>query len=196
MKRLSLYLFLILFTLQTPSQADDIRDFQIEGMSIGDSLLDYISEQEIEEKKNSFRDKGYLYSSKKFYSLTFDKFPTLKQYDQLQFHLKDKDKSYKIYSFTGIQLFRNNIKNCYKVLDKVELELDNLLTNAKKEKNENAKHSSGKGVSTNIWYFYKSGSNIFAACEDWTEESNIPDDLAIAINSKEFQYFIDNEAFK
>ena len=47
MKRLSLYLFLILFTLQTPSQADDIRDFQIEGMSIGDSLLDYFSEEEI-----------------------------------------------------------------------------------------------------------------------------------------------------
>ena len=44
MKRLSLYLFLILFTLQTPSQADDIRDFQIEGMSIGDSALDYFSE--------------------------------------------------------------------------------------------------------------------------------------------------------
>ena len=52
MKRLSLYLFLILFTLQTPSWADDIRDFQIEGMSIGDSLLDYFSEKEI--KKNKY----------------------------------------------------------------------------------------------------------------------------------------------
>ena len=29
------------------SFADDIRDFQIEGISIGDSLLDYISEKEI-----------------------------------------------------------------------------------------------------------------------------------------------------
>jgi len=43
MKRLSLYLFLILFTLPTPSQANDIRDFQIEGLSIGDSLLNYYS---------------------------------------------------------------------------------------------------------------------------------------------------------
>ena len=47
MKKLSLYLFLLLFTLQTPSQADDIRDFQIEGISVGDSLLDYFSEEEI-----------------------------------------------------------------------------------------------------------------------------------------------------
>ena len=50
MKKLSTYLFLILFSFQTPSQADDIRDFQIEGMSIGDSLLDYTSEKEIKEK--------------------------------------------------------------------------------------------------------------------------------------------------
>ena len=51
MKRLSLYLFLILFTLQAPSLADDISDFQIEGMSIGDSALDYFSEQEIKNSK-------------------------------------------------------------------------------------------------------------------------------------------------
>ena len=51
MKRLSLYLFLIFFTLQTPSKADDIRDFQIEGISIGDSLLDYFSEEKIKSSK-------------------------------------------------------------------------------------------------------------------------------------------------
>ena len=33
--------------LITPSQADDIRDFQIEGMSIGDSLLDFVNEDKI-----------------------------------------------------------------------------------------------------------------------------------------------------
>ena len=45
-----LAVIILILTLQTPSQADDIRDFQIEGMSIGDSLLDYFSEEEI--KKN------------------------------------------------------------------------------------------------------------------------------------------------
>ena len=34
----------------TPSQADDIRDFQIEGMSVGDSLLDYFSDKATKEK--------------------------------------------------------------------------------------------------------------------------------------------------
>ena len=56
MKRLSLYLFLILFTLQTPSWADDIRDFQIEGMSIGDSALDYFSESDLKKNKENWYD--------------------------------------------------------------------------------------------------------------------------------------------
>ena len=47
MKKLSTYLFLIFFSFQTSSLADDIRDFQIEGMSVGDSLLDFFSEEEI-----------------------------------------------------------------------------------------------------------------------------------------------------
>ena len=49
MKRLYTFLFLIFFSFQTSSLADDIRDFQIEGMSVGDSLLDYMSEEEIKD---------------------------------------------------------------------------------------------------------------------------------------------------
>ena len=44
-------ILILILTLQTPSQADDIQDFQIEGMSIGDSALDYFSEEEI---KNNY----------------------------------------------------------------------------------------------------------------------------------------------
>ena len=47
MKKLSTYLFLVLFSFSAPSFADDISDFEIEGISIGDSLLDYMSEEEI-----------------------------------------------------------------------------------------------------------------------------------------------------
>ena len=48
MKKLSTYLFLILFSFQTSSWADDIRDFQIEGISIGDSALDFFSKEKLE----------------------------------------------------------------------------------------------------------------------------------------------------
>ena len=51
MKKLLEILFFILFLI-TPSWADDIREFEIEGMSIGDSALDFFSESEI---KNNMR---------------------------------------------------------------------------------------------------------------------------------------------
>ena len=54
MKKLLGILVLGLFLI-TPSQADDIRDFQIEGMSIGDSLLDYFGEDKI---KNHLLENG------------------------------------------------------------------------------------------------------------------------------------------
>ena len=44
MKKILAILVLGLLFIPTPSFADDIRDFQIEGMSIRDSLLKYVEE--------------------------------------------------------------------------------------------------------------------------------------------------------
>ena len=50
MKRLLLILILT-FSFQNLAKADDISDFQIEGMSIGDSLLDFFNEKKILKNK-------------------------------------------------------------------------------------------------------------------------------------------------
>ena len=42
----------LIFSLQSWTKADDISDLEIEGMSIGDSLLKYVSENEIKKKYN------------------------------------------------------------------------------------------------------------------------------------------------
>ena len=47
MKKISTYLFLIFLSFQVPSWADDIRDFEIEGMSIGSSALEFLSESQL-----------------------------------------------------------------------------------------------------------------------------------------------------
>ena len=59
MKKLLAIVVLGLFLI-TPSQADDIRDFQIEGMSVGDSLLTYLDKKFIKENTD------YFYSVKKY----------------------------------------------------------------------------------------------------------------------------------
>ena len=46
--RVFIAVLVLIFSLQSWTKADDISDFEIEGISIGDSLLDYFSEEEIE----------------------------------------------------------------------------------------------------------------------------------------------------
>ena len=45
--KLFLSLLILIFGLQSWTNVDDIRDFEIEGMSIGDSLLDFMNKSEI-----------------------------------------------------------------------------------------------------------------------------------------------------
>ena len=100
MKKL-LAVIILIFTLHTPSQADDIRDFQIEGMSIGDSLLDYFSKQEIiNEKKNWFNDNEY--------SLAADlKSSSFETYKSVQASYKTEDKKFIITGLEGYIYFEN-----------------------------------------------------------------------------------------
>ena len=48
--RVFLTVLVLIFGLHSWTYGDDARDFEIEGMSIGDSLLDYYSEEEIKKK--------------------------------------------------------------------------------------------------------------------------------------------------
>ena len=100
---------LVIFTLQTPSQADDIRDFQIEGMSVGDSALDYFSEEEI--NNNS----GHWWPDKTYTQVAFS---GVELYHKVFFSYKTGDKKYIIYSLSGNILF-DNINDCYKEQKKI-----------------------------------------------------------------------------
>tara|TARA_B100001996_G_scaffold363901_1_gene332509 strand:- start:255 stop:569 length:315 start_codon:yes stop_codon:yes gene_type:complete len=99
LNRLTISIFLIIFSLQSLTKADDIRDFEIEGMSIGDSLLEYFSEEEIKSKN-----KSYYPKSKKYHMIEFE--GNFKDYESLAFHLKKNDKKYLIQSIKGVIFFK------------------------------------------------------------------------------------------
>ena len=71
-----------MFSFQSWTKADDIRDFEIEGISIGSSLLEIFSKEEIEGI-----DPTIYPDSEKFYDLAIisNKF---EDYDQVTFGLK------------------------------------------------------------------------------------------------------------
>ena len=105
MKRLLLILILT-FSFQTLSKADDIRDFQIEGMSIGDSLLDFLTVKEI--KQNTL---PYFNGAREYYIVGI--VDNLKRYDQVEIYLKSNDKNYKIKTILA-GIFTPNVNRCIK----------------------------------------------------------------------------------
>ena len=189
MKRLFLYLFLIFFTFQTPSQADDIRDFQIEGMSIGDSLLDYFSEKQIlDNKKDWYEDKSYAYTS-------FTKIKFLETYDKLGFFYEEGDKNYKILSISGIIFCLSNIEDCIKKQKEIDQELSELFKNAKKSKDTYRYPDNERGTGTNskafqIFYDFNSGDAIVIETRDWSEDSDFGDNLSVNIDTAVIQNWI------
>ena len=195
MKRLLLVLILM-FGFQSLSIADDINDFEIAGLSIGVSALDFLTKSKIESTKDNDPQNGYLYKVKDFYALTFYDIKGLDNYDSIQIHFKNKDKKYLIYGFAGLKEFQNNIQECPKLMKKIALTLDEVLSSADKEIYERYEHSSKQGFLETYWYSYNNNANIVLSCEDWNKETNIVDMLALSVNSSELQNFFNNKAFK
>jgi len=191
MKKLSTYLFLIFFSFSAPSFADDIRDFQIEGMSIGDSLLDYFSEDEI--KNNIIKDYYKYKSNKKFITVEFNELSSAKTYDLVQLDLKN-DKKYEIYGLSGHIWYKENIDDCYKKQNEIDKELSKIFKGAKREHVSKKKHSvdeSGKSNLTYIMYWFKSGDYASIDCTDWSSKMKPREDnLGVSFVTKEFNDWI------
>jgi len=206
MKRLLLILILM-FSFQSWTKADGIKDFEIEGMSIGDSLLDYLNEADIKKKINSYTDKGFIYKSKDYYSLTFidAEIFNLDSYNQIQFDIKNKDNKYIISSISGIKKYQNNIEKCYSLIDSIEIELDILFKNStenkgNKEKRKHVYDESGESTTTDIYYWLKDKSSVAIVCTDWSNDmikkhSSWFDHLRLTIQSSEFTTWFESKAY-
>ena len=198
MKRLSLYLFFILFTLQAPSLADDIRDFQIEGISIGDSALDYFTNKDI---KKAIKERIIYPNSQKFSMLTFYLHKNLKIYDSVQINHLTKDKKLIIYGISGINYFENSINECKKDKKIIVNELSEIFKNSEKV-NQKRKHEydkSGKSFIHQTLFDLISGDQIRVECYDWskkmTKKHGLDDQLIVSISHKDFSNFLKNEAY-
>ena len=194
MKKLLGILVLVLILI-TPSQADDIRDLQIEGMSIGDSLLEYYSEKIINKKKQ------FPYPNKKYFTLTIRNDPNFKTYNEVQFTILKGDKKYIIESVNGMQNYKN-IEECFAKQDKVAQEISNVFSETKYRKAQLRNHrgdETGNSKILNIFFEPKEGGGVKIGCTDWSEklelEKKYTDDLSISIASEKLIYWFRNEAY-
>ena len=181
-----------MFGFQTLTRADDIRDFEIEGVSIGESLLDKYNKSVLDNIE-----KYYYPNSKKIvglYSEVFNK--NLNNYDAIQFSVTPED--YKIEAIAGMNYeFQNKQEECYRKMEKIFDEILSLFPNSKTIKDKESPHdadSSGKSVGK-VYKINLDNGVIRVACTDWAE--NIPrrDSLKISIHTTKHINWINNEAY-
>ena len=195
MKRLLAYLFIVLgFGLTFNVSADDIRDFEIEGMSIGDSLLSYFSKELIDKKIYT------PWKNKKIY-YQFSNRKNLTQYDSITVAILINDNNYKIYELTG--RIKMDYKKCKIKLKEVSLEIESVFASASKRDRGEYNHQSDKSKKskvTSVNYLLNDGSIVHLGCYDWsdkiTKKKGWTDDLSIALGSKQFYEWQKNKAFK
>ncbi len=194
--KLFLSLLILILSIKSWANADDIRDFEIEGISIGDSLLDYYSEDIILKSK----ERGFIYPNKDFFTARLVNTHG-NIYDDIQFQLKANDPNYKIYSIEGIILYDNNIDKCKIEQKKISLEIDKLFPNIKKFYDNGIIRGDPKKMSMGyeIYYMFKSGGNIVLSCYDWSEELSVSkgwlDNLKVIIDSEEFHVWLNTKAY-
>ena len=186
--RVFITVLVLIFSFQSWAKADDIRDFEIEGMSIGESLLDYFSEEEIITEIERHKP-AYNYLSDEFGEVylrgNFD------VYDNLSFMVKPKDKHYTIYTIKGSISYDDKLEQCFAKQKEIEKEFSSIYKNAKKRKRTTKFDwdPTGKSVTHNIEFVFDSGDYILINCTKYKKslkiENNWHDSLQVIIGTKE-----------
>jgi len=188
MKRL-LLIFILILSFQSWTKADDIRDFQIEGISIGDSALDFFSESEL--KKNKQTDQ---YPNDKFIIRNFYLHSSFKKYEMVTInHLKNDNKF--IIESLGASIFYKDIKECYNMKKKIITEFNEVFKNSKNDtgKVKKSLDKTGNSLSDITEYYLSNGSVVQITCDDWSEvfeKKGFGDSLNVNLQSKKFSEFL------
>ena len=202
MMRIFIAVLVLFFSLQSLTKADDIRDFEIEGISVGDSLLNYFNKNEIENEKYSKY--SFWYKNNKYVQIgvgggsPLDK--NLDNYDDLSIVLKQGDSTYKIYSVGG-RIFCENINTCKTKKNEIVKELKSFFDDEVSIINDNSNHvadPTGNSKAYSVFFNFKKNyySYVEVSVYDWSKEMGFPDNLKVVIYSEEFGKFIENEAYE
>ena len=196
--RIFLTVLIFILNIQSWTQADDIKEFEIEGLSVGSSLLDHFSQKKI---KSSIVDWYDDLEKNRYVSFAFNS-PNFETYEFVDVWTKYNDNKYLIDTIAGVVYFGKdkpikNIENCYQEQSTIANELMQLFSEAKKTGPETSKHSgdpSGKSTYTDIILELSVDYEVVIACYNWSDEllktQNKADHLYVSIRSLELEKWL------
>ena len=192
MKKYLVIVALLTLYLQSWTRADDISDFQIEGVGIGESLLDHLTLNKIKSEEEVGTKIGDYVMVYIYYDQNGSKL-----YDQVQVAYKLNDKKYIIHQVAGFLNFNNNISGCLNKKKEIEKELNEIFSNTKPISNNNFTHPYDKSGKTKAWntnYTFDSGGVVTVGCMDWSKkfekENKWVDSLDINITSAKYWSYL------
>ena len=193
--KLCLSVLILIFNFQSWTKADDISEFTIDGISLGESLLDHFSKTDLDNQTR------YEYPSKKFFLINLPMYliDQNSKYDNIQVSLKNKDELYKPYSISGVINFKDNIQECYPLKDKIVKDLSELFQKAKKNNvgtfTMNA-DPSGESKASTVNFLFESKDFISIQCVDWSDKKiEWWDQLKVSIVTDEYSEFTLSEVY-
>ena len=193
--KILLTLFVLFFSSSVVA-ADFISDYQIEGISIGDSMLDHFSKGDMENVSTYFlKDNKYMY-------YVFYKFPTVKTFEGIKVTVKPHDKKYIIFGVEGFLDFKYDIEDCYKKQEEIKKELDKIFkTDAIKDFDKHPVDPTGNSTYTRYSYFYSNSKfadvelNCYYAGKEYREKGH-SHSLYVVLTTQEFNTFLFYEHYE
>ena len=193
--KIFILILILIFNFQSWTNADEVNEFEIEGVSVGESLLKYLSKNEIQEKIN--QENSAEYPNSEFVSINY-KYKNLELYDALGVVIKKNDKNFLIYSVEGTLYFKdNNIKKCHEKQNEISENLKIFFGDKTSIDSYEGNYIADKTGDSKVKYIdfdFKDTSNIRLICFDLSNKINkkSPDQLYVVANSKEFMNFLNS----
>ena len=188
------FLIIWILTFQTQSLADNIRYFQIEGMSIGDSALDYFSESQLENNEQGWHNYSY-----REYSTSL--MPGKNIYDWFLVSYRSDDDNFIIEALVGgLEKTNYDNKKCNNKLDVVALNISELFKNTAKEEKKSYKLTAdasriypfaGKSSVTSLSFNFLDKAKIILACYNMDEEAKQNESLLTSVLKQKDSFRID-----
>ena len=179
--------FFITTNLQSYSYSDDINQIELDGLSLGESLLNFISKEEI--KKNIIQ---YFEDERDYYVVFYDK--DLSQYNDFEIYLKTDDNNYEIKGLNG-GIYPKNLKECLTKLDEISSEISSALDIIFIDDSSNHgyyKNSFINGRTVELEGGYLRIDCMFYDEKDKLKHPSLVDNLAVMLKSYEIERWFES----
>ena len=185
-----LSVIILIISFQSWTKADDISELLIEEMSVGNSLLQYMTVDEINEEFTLTKN-HYVYLNKPLKYREAYLYKNFENYDVVSFFVNPNDKNFTILAIRGLNPFINKMDKCLNKRSDIAKEIEKIISKYSKDERtfNSSLDTSGRSMRNNLTYTLPSGDQILLSCNDWEEtlrkKNNWSEGISVMIWRKE-----------